>query len=343
MDKKLVILIFLLFSIGQVVAQQSFRFLEQPASAHALALGGAVVTGAPAGGVGLWMQNPALLDSLQSGQLLLDYQWYYASIRQSNLAYVQDFSRSGSSFAKAGTWGLGLQYLDYGDMPAFDAAGEPTGEFSASDYVVQLSHARNWREIYSVGGGVKWASSGIAAYRSNALLLDAGGTFSHPEQEFMAGFAIRNLGLVSNSYTDNQRPELPLEVRLGLTFKPKFMPVRFTVTARHLQQPDLSTGDPAAPFNKEDPSLVDNVMRHFSAGGELLLSRNFNLRAGYNHLRRRELSLQEAGGASGFSFGVMLRVKSFRIDYTSSWYHLVGGTSQISLVTDMNRIFKNKI
>ena len=327
----------------QGVAQQSFHFLEMPASAHALALGGVVASGSPSNSIGLWMQNPALLDSGQSGHLLLDYQWLYAGARQSNLAYVQDFSRAGQKWAKAGTWGFGLQYLDFGTMESYDPSGEPTGEFSASDYVVQLSHSRSWREVYSFGGSLKWASSGIAAYRSNALLLDVGGAFRHPEQEFVAGFAVRNLGLVSKSFTEDQTPDLPLEVKMGVTFKPKFMPIRFTVTARQLQRPDLTIADPAAPFNNQDPSLVDNVMRHFTVGGEFLLSKNLNLRAGYNHLRRKELSLENAGGASGFSFGVMLRVKSFRIDYTRSVYHLVGGTSQLSLVTDMNRIFKNKI
>ena len=343
MIKRLIIFGVLLLSVEQVVAQQSFHFLELLASAHALALGGVVASGSASNSTGLWMQNPALLDSAQSGELLLDYQWFYAGVRQSNLAYVQDFSRAGPKWAKAGVWGFGLQYLDYGKMDGYDAAGEPTGEFLASEYVLQLSHARHWKEVYNFGGSLKWASSGIAAYNSNALLLDVGGAFRHPGQEFTAGFAVRNLGLVSRSYTENQTPDLPLEVKMGVTFKPKFMPIRFTVTARHLQRPDLSIGDPAAPFNKEDPSMVDNVMRHFTAGGEFLLSKNLNLRAGYNHLRRKELSLENAGGASGFSFGLMLRVKSFRIDYTRSIYHLVGGTSQLSLVTDMNRIFKNKI
>lgn len=333
MHKQLIVLIFLLGCLGQVQAQQSFLLLEQAGSAKALALGGSLATAMP--DAGMWRQNPALLDSTLSGQLLLDHLWYYAGVRESNLAFSQEFK-------KWGNWGLGIGYVDYGEMQGYDPTGAPEGEFSASDYVVQLSHARRWK-VYSAGGSLKWASSGIAGYRANALLLDAGGTFRHPEQELVAGFVVRNLGLVTSSYTDTEIPELPLEVRLGVTFKPQFMPMRFTLTARHLQQPDLSIADPAAPFNKEEPPVVDHVMRHFTAGAEFLLSRNINLRAGYNHLRRQELKLENIAGMSGFSLGLMIKVRSFRLDYTRAWYHLAGGTSQLSLVTDMNRIFKNKI
>lgn len=329
----LVVLIFLFTCLNQAVAQQSFRFVELPGSAKALALGGSVATGVA--DASMWKQNPSMLDSTLSGQLLLDYQWFYAGVRQSNLAYVHNFERAGS-------WGLGVGYLNYGDMQEFDPSGEPLGEFSASEYVVQLSHARLWK-VYSFGGSLKWASSGIAGYRANALLFDAGGTFRHPEQELVAGFVIRNIGIVSQSYTDTQMPEIPFEVRMGLTFKPKFMPIRFTVTGRHLQQPDLSIADPVAPFNKEELPLVDNVMRHFTAGAEFLLSRNVHLRAGYNHLQRQELRLENVAGMSGFSLGFMFRVRSFRFDYTRSWYHLAGGNSQLTLVTDMNRIFNKKI
>ena len=333
MFKQLVLFVFLSGCMNHVLAQQTFRFLEQPGSAKVLALGSSVATGMA--DAGLWRQNPALMDSSLSGQLLLDYQLFYAGVRQSNLGYVQNFR-------KWGAWGFGVGYLDYGEMQGYDATGEPLGEFSAADYVVQLSHARQWK-VYSFGGSLKWASSGIAGYQSNALLLDAGATFRHPNQQLVAGFVVRNIGFFSNSYTHTENSGLPLEVKAGLTLKPQFMPVRFTFTARHLQQPDLSIADPVAPFNKEDPAVVDNVMRHFTAGAEFLMSKNVNLRAGYNHLLRQELKLENISGMSGFSLGVMLRIKSFRLEYTRAWYHVSGGTSQLSLVTDMNRIFKKRI
>lgn len=334
MRKQLLIVLFLLVGcLQEAIAQQSFRFLEKPGSAKVLALGGSVATSMP--DAGMWKQNPALIDSSLSGQLLLDYQWYYANVQESNMGYVQDFKKWGS-------WGFGIDYLNYGEMQEYDATGQPLGKFNASEYFVQLSHARKWK-VYSFGGSLKWASSGIAGYRSSAVLLDAGGTFRHPKQEMVAGFVVRNIGIVSQSYTDTQIPELPLEVRLGVTFKPQFMPIRFTLTARQLQQPDLSIADPVAPFNKEEPAVVDNVMRHFTAGAEFLMSKNINLRGGYNHLLRQELKLENIAGLSGFSLGLMVRIRSFRIDYTRAWYHVTGGTSQLSLVTDMNRIFKKKI
>lgn len=318
---------------SQASAQQSFRFLELAGSARAQALGGTVVSG-PAD-AGLWLQNPALLDSSLSGQLMLSHQWFYGGVQQSSFAYAQDFARTG-------VIGLGVQYLNYGEMQGYDAAGLPTGTFYASDYVVQLSHARRWKH-YRFGGSLKWASSGIAAYRSHALLLDAGGVFSHPEKGLIAAFSIRNLGLVVQNFTDAGAPALPFELSMGLTFKPQFMPLRFTATAQHLQQPDLGTADPAAPLNKEEPPVVDNIMRHFALGAEFLLSPNLNIRGGYNHLRRQELRVGDTAGMSGFSMGLMLQIRSLRLEYTRAWYHVAGGTNQLGLVVGMNRIFNNKI
>lgn len=318
--------------LQRLSAQSSFLFLERPATPHALALGGAAVTAVPEAGI--WLQNPALLDSLSAGRLQLAHQWFYADVRQSNISYALH--------TRAGSWGGGVQYLNWGEMQGYDASGNPTSPFTASDYVLQLSHARRWR-VYSAGASIKWASSGIAGYRAGALLLDAGGSFRHPVKELVAGFAVRNIGVFTRSYTDGQNVELPLEVRLGLTFKPKFMPFRFTLTAHHLQQPDLGRGDSLAPVNKEDPPLVDNVMRHIAFGTELLLSPNVQLRAGYNHLLRQELKLKNIGGMSGFSMGLMFRVRSFQLEYTRAWYHVAGGTSQLGIEIDMNKIFKRRI
>lgn len=313
-------------------AQQSFQFLNRPGSARALALGGTAITAVP--DAGMWLHNPALLDSVLNSQLQLSYQGFYAGVRQSNFAYAHHQPRYGS-------WGAGVQYLSYGDMQGYDASGDPTTPVSASEYVVQLSHARQWQQ-YTAGASLKWASSGIASYRANALLLDVGGTFRHPSKEFIAGFAVTNIGVVTSSYTD-ERPELPLEVRLGATFKPQFMPFRFTVTAHRLQQPKLGYADLASPFNKEEPSVVDQTMRHLSAGAEFLLSKNINLRAGYNHLLRQELKLENTGALSGFSLGFMVRVRSFSFDYSRAWYHVAGGTNQLSLGINFNKIFKNTI
>lgn len=331
---KYLIATFILLAIAwQAHAQQGFRFLELPATPHALGLGGVVVSGLPA--AGLWQQNPALLDSSLSGQMMLSHQWLYAGLRHSGMAYAHEFKQAGS-------WGLGVQYLDYGEMQGYDPTGTATGTFKASDYVVQLSHGRKW-EAYRAGASLKWASSGIAGFRANAILLDAGGAFQHPTRQLGAAFAIRNLGLLSRSYTENDQTALPLELRLGITFKPEFMPFRFSLTAHQLQKAGAGSADPAAPINKEEPVLVDNIMRHFALGTELLLSKNLHLRAGYNHLRRRELRLENAAGMSGFSMGLMLKIRRLQLDYTQAWYHMAGGSSQLGLVVDMNKIFKNKI
>ena len=63
----------------------------------------------------------------------------------------------------------------------------------------------------------------------------------------------------------------------------------------------------------EGVDFFDNFFRHFVFNGEFLFGKteSFRLRLGYNHLRRKELSLENQFSLSGFSFGVGFKVSKF--------------------------------
>jgi hypothetical protein len=112
-----------------------------------------------------------------------------------------------------------------------------------------------------------------------------------------------------------------------------------------LQQPDLVYLDTTGQARNNQPlgkSLGDKIARHLVLGGELLLSKNLNLRLGYNHLRRKELRLENAPGAAGFSAGFLLRLKGFQLDYARAFYHQSGGSNFFTVGTDLGRFFKKK-
>lgn len=306
---------------AQVGGRHSFTFLELPPSATVSALGGAA-TAAPVG-TGFWQYNPALADSASAYTLNLGYLPYYADIRQLQLGYVQPFKR--------GYLLGGVQYLRYGEMQGYDATGVPEGTFSASDWAVSGGYSQTFGP-YAAGAVLKWAASGIAGYTASALVLDAGGRFRHPAKDLTVGFLIRNLGLALNSF-DEEVPDLPLDVQIGAAFKPAFMPFRFYVQGHHLQLPRLHQQS-----NKEAPAVFAKVMRHVTLGTELVISRNVQLRFGYNYLRRQELKLPESSGGAGFSGGFMLQSKRFRFDYSRAWYHAVGGRHQLSLLFNMRQL-----
>jgi len=84
------------------------------------------------------------------------------------------------------------------------------------------------------------------------------------------------------------------------------------------------------------------VFRRLIFGTELLLSDNFQLRFGYNHLLRKELKQEATSGGAGFSFGLMLKVKRFEFSYARALYHSAGGSNTIQLTTNLSGIVKKK-
>ena len=220
------------------------------------------------------------------------------------------------------------------------------GKFSANDVAITFSHARRQGNII-FGGNLKFVNSVIENYVASAILLDFGGVFKHPKNDLAYGIAVKNLGIRLKAFTPNDNPDLPLDVQMGVSFKPNYMPVRFSFTAHHLYKYDISYLDKS--IVKKDLSgniienkgnSIDNLGRHFVVGAELLLSKNFNVLFGYNHLRNKELSQQNVGGFSGFSVGFLFKTKFIDLAYSYSGYNTAGNLNSFGLVCDLGKIIK---
>lgn len=326
---------------AQVGGQRGFSFLELPNSAKQAALGGVNIT---AGGhdVNMVAANPALLNEQMDNQLSLSYVGYLADIRQSSVAYAFNSE-------KYGRWAASINYLNYGDFIQRDATGMEEGTFSVNDYTLNLTHARQV-DAFTMGATAKVAVSSIAGLKAVGLLADAGVVFKHPEEDFTVGLAFKNVGYQVKPFDEGERQQMPWDAQLGVSYKPEHMPVRLSVTAHRLYQFDIVYLDPFAPGQldengeevKEEKKLGDKVARHFVAGAEFVFSKNFQLRAGYNHLRRKELRLENAGGGAGFSLGAMLRVRAFELNYSSAFYHPSGATHYVTVSTNTSTFLKKK-
>ena len=122
------------------------------------------------------------------------------------------------------------------------------------------------------------------------------------------------------------------------------MPFRLSLAGYNLGLVNEKLFDPTGTGEGEltEVNGVDRVMRHLALGTEILVHNNFNLRFGYNHLVRKELRLAETSGGAGFSFGFLLRIKSFELAYTRSIYHTGGGYDYFTLVSDLNSFIKKR-
>ncbi|SNR40999.1 type IX secretion system protein PorQ [Hymenobacter mucosus] len=326
-------------AVAQIGGQQAFSYLNLPVSAKLAGLGGVNVSSRDADGTMMY-GNPALLNADMDGRLALGYVDYLADIKQSTAAYVFNTERYGR-------FGVGLTYLNYGKFEQVDIAGNSLSEFSVNEYALSVSDSYT-SGSFTIGGALKIGVSGISGNHSIATLADVGGLFKHPEKDFTVGLVVRNAGYQLKPYDGAGREPMPLDVQIGTSFKPEHLPLRFSFSAHHLQQLDIVYLDPNQrgqldEFGNEVKSkktLGDKIARHFVVGGEFLLSKNLHVRMGYNHLQRRELRLDNTAGGAGFSFGVMLRISQFQLDYTHAGYHASGSANYFTVARNLQSLFK---
>ncbi|MEM7548829.1 MAG: type IX secretion system protein PorQ [Bacteroidota bacterium] len=323
-----------LFSLeirAQIGGRRSFESLNVPQSAAQASLGGVNVSNSlidPA----LILSNPALLREGFENRLTLTYSSYVAGIDYTSFVYPFQFK-------DVGLFSVGVQYFNFGDFEGFDDTGAPTNDFQASDFVISVSHSRSAGN-FRYGASIKLARESIDNFGATAFLFDLGGVFIHPEKEFNVGLAIKNTGFLLSDFSETSDSSVPFDVQIGTTFKPKYMPVRFSLTTYNLWTGDVTFFDPE--ISEDSPSTIDRVFRRVAIGTELLLSKGVNVRVGYNHLVRQELRLEEASGGAGFSFGFLVKIKAFEISYTRSLFHVAGGNNYFTLTTDFKRILKKK-
>ena len=321
--------------------RNSFAFLRQPANAPLAALGGVNISQSDFD-VNRWLSNPALLHADMDKHASLSYVPFYAQTKHLSAVYADEY--------KPGRFGGGLQYVDYGTFDETDAAGNALGTFRVSEYAATVAHART-RGAYTMGVAVKLIGSNIANYSSYAAALDVGGLWKHPEHDWTIGLVVRNAGLVLKKYESaSGQGGLPLDVQLGTTFKPKFMPLRFSVTAHHLHQPDIAYDDPLLSAGVDangNPvarrvSVADKVARHFTVGTELVLAKAFHIRLGYNHLTRQEMRLQNGAFGAGFSFGFLLKTKRLQVSYARFYQQAAGGVNYLTLTGNLGTLIRRK-
>lgn len=300
---------------GQIGGQAHFSSLHLPFGSRQAALGGINIS-AYDKDVSMFTANPALLDDSVNLDLSLHYTAYHAGIKQSGLAF-------GKQMGRWGNWALGIQYLDYGNFERYDVSGKYLGNFKAKDFFLAAAHSRKVRH-FRIGATLKLAGTAVETYRNTALFIDIGGVFSHPTSDFTLALAFKNLGFLLSPA--QQTFEMPLDVQLGMSFKPHRMPLRVSITVHHLHRFDIAYQDPKQSTKTnifgqkttQKVSFADKLSQHFVIGGEFVVSKHLNLRFGYNFLQRRALGFKARRSLTGFSFGAMLRLGKFEFAYANS-------------------------
>ncbi len=310
------------FNCAQIGGVSGYQVLTN--SSRSVALAGTAISIAD-GDLSLFFENPAVLDSVTPGNIFLNINPYFADISAFNGAYAFNWK-------KMGVFSVGLDYVDYNSFEMTDATGTQTGEFDAQDYSFVIGKAHQVGP-FSLGLNLKLLHSSIEVYGSTVILGDVGGLF-RVSRNWTIGMVFSNMGGRISNFTELQRVKIPFDVKIGTTFKPEYMPLRFTLTSINLANKNAVVAS-----NLEEgrsTSRVENIFRRLSIGTELLLSKNFHVLFGYNHKRKQELKLNDIAGGSGFSYGLMLKVKRIELRFSRATYHAAGGSGFISLQTNLN-------
>lgn len=329
--------------LAQIRSERAYGFVQLPSSARVSGLGG-VVIGVADGDIGLVWHNPAVADSTMHRKFSFSHRFFQAGIQHGHLIYGQEARRWGLH------WHAGVQYLNYGNFTTADEFGNTLGSFKVREQALMVGIAKPLYDRLTVGLQLKGLFSQLEAYNASAIGVDIGAYWKDSSGRTTVALVASNLGVPLSHYTDGARQILPFEIRLGFTRRLKYLPFRLGVIGQHLQQWNIAYEDPtrdeADLFSTESTNersafavFTDNFFRHLIFNGEFLLGKTeqFRLRLGYNHLRRKEMTVSYAPRSlAGFSFGFGFRIKKLRLDYGREISHLAGGSHHLGIGLNLN-------
>jgi len=265
---------------------------------------------------------------------------FYAGIKAYHLSLGYYNPKFNTNFL----WGF--NYFDYGNIPQTDASGNILGNFRPTDWVMQVSASHHYMEKWNYGATLKFISSNYGQYRSNGVAIDAGVLYSDTSKLFHASVLVKNLGTQLKKYDGTSADELPFDLEVGLTKRLENTPFSFSVTAHHLHQFDIRYNDTA--FNNENgfenssnkKLSFNSLFRHFVFATTVYAGDKIEVTAAYNHLRRQELNIGNAGnGLNGFSLGVGVILNKLQIRYARAYYQNNTAYNQLGLNLKLNEYF----
>jgi hypothetical protein len=316
---------------AQVSGNRTFDFLRIPAQTRIAALGGVNVSLADRD-VGFFLSNPSLAGDTLNGVASAAYQFYLANTGHALFSYSHDFKNVGQLL-------FGIQHINYGILQGYDESGLETTDFHSGETAIMVGKNHQIGN-FRIGATLKGVFSSVAGYRANAVMLDIGGIFKHPQHDLTIGLAIKNLGLVLSDYSKSSASSIPFDVQAGVTLKPQYMPARFSLAAYNLLQSGLLNEDPS--IDAARPALVKRMLSHVNLGVEILLHRNFNVLFGYNYLMHEALKFQTGGGGSGICYGFSVWAKPVEFVFSRSGYFAGNAGYSFTLSTNINKLLKRR-
>ena len=250
--------------------------------------------------------NPAGLAKVQAHSATFMHSAYIESTSYDYIGYAQNLG------GEKGVIGASIQYFSAGSIAGTDTSGVDTGSFTPNDMAVSVGYARKLAcplkcpmDGGTVGVDVKYIQSKIATTAS-AEAIDLGAqSRAILDDKLRFGLAIANLGTTMKF--DNAKENLPLELKLGSSYK---------IKDNWLAALDLK-------FPRSNNML-------FALGTEYVYPVKDNMslagRVGYNSRTTGDVS-----GFTGISFGLGFGFDKYSLDYALVPFGDLGTTHRVSV------------
>ncbi len=331
-------------SQAQIGGKNAYEFLNLPASARITGLGGHLIS-VQDEDVSLALSNPASLNPLMHNRISFSHNFHFADIQNGYVSYGRSIEKLGIDAH------FGIQYINYGDFQETDILGNQIGTFSAKETAFVIGASKKIADRIRIGVNLKSVFSNLETYSSTGLAMDIGLNYAKDSSSYIISFVLKNVGAELSTYSGTSFG-MPVDLQIGISKRLKYLPFRFSIIGHQLHRANVRYDDPNAQqvtdiFGEEIKTnkfseSVDNIFRHVIINGEFLIGKNENLRLrlGYNHLRRKELSLTSFRSLAGFSLGFGVKVNAFKLDYGLGYHHVAGAINHISISTDLSKFFK---
>ncbi len=252
---------------------------------------------------GYFFINPALI---KERSISINYLNYILDINSSSIL----FSDSSSFF---GNYGVGVKYFSHGKFDGYDNFGNYNGEFYPKEYLLTFSKSYKISK-FSIGTNLKYFYSKLYNNSNSGLIIDLGANFTpFINKYFNIAIVFSNIGFLLG---ENQII-IPSNIKIGTTFKPEYMPLRFSLTYMNSQKS----------YEKEN----------FSLGIEVLLSKYLNIMLGYNLKNDSGFKLNSPDKLRGISYGIELKLKKFEIYYSRLILNSISNSNNISINYKLKR------
>ncbi len=303
-------------------------FLEIGIGARAIGMGGAFVAVASDATALYW--NPSGLSRLSRNEVVLIHTQWLADTRF-------DFAGIVLQLGQFGTLGASITSFSMDDMEVRTIEKpEGTGEmFSAGDFSLGLSYARNLTDRFSVGFNAKYIQQKIWHMNASSIAMDVGLLFRTHFNDLKIGMSISNFGnkmrmegkdtMVRhdidpdhlgnndriNAHLDTDRWSLPLIFRVGLAMDVLKMGSSSRLTL---------AGDATHPNNNSE---------YLNMGLEFATKEIFFLRLGYKSLFLNDSEQGFTAGA-GMEYNLVGNVV-IKIDYAYADFSRLDNVQRFSL------------